>query len=420
MQTLSRRASRPRIAVAAALALVLGAALAVAHPEPSYAVEYPSWDEVEQARYSASAAQGQADELGAIIETLRGDAERAQADADDAAEQYRIADAAYQEGFLRMTELQQQADDAATSAREAESQTGALAMQIARTGSVDLGASLLTGTTDASGADLLDRLARATHLGGQVERIRERAEELRNTAQSLTDQARVAAQELLYLRDEADARQTVALDAASAAQQALDTQQQHEAELQAQVAYLTDVAAATEGEWRAGEAERIRIAEAEAQRLADEARAALAAAGVTVSTDGWILPSTGSISSSFGMRIHPVYGTARFHAGTDIAGGCGVPIVAAHDGTVEIVGRNGGAGNFVQLDHGGGVSTQYAHIRDGGTVVGYGQQVSAGQLIAYTGSTGASTGCHLHYEVRVNGTVTDPVPFMRNMGVSLG
>jgi murein DD-endopeptidase MepM/ murein hydrolase activator NlpD len=106
------------------------------------------------------------------------------------------------------------------------------------------------------------------------------------------------------------------------------------------------------------------------------------------------------------------------HEGTDLASGCYTPIVAASAGTVDYVGWYGGYGNYVRINHGGGVQTAYGHIVDGGFRVATGQQVSAGQLIALVGSTGASTGCHSHVEVHINGATTDPVPFMGARGVA--
>jgi murein DD-endopeptidase MepM/ murein hydrolase activator NlpD len=121
-------------------------------------------------------------------------------------------------------------------------------------------------------------------------------------------------------------------------------------------------------------------------------------------------PTNGAIVSGFGYRTHPVYGTTRFHAGVDIDGACGQPIFAGEDGTVLSAGYNGGYGNATVIDHGGGLSTLYAHQSSIG--VSSGQKVSRGQQIGLVGTTGLSTGCHLHFEVRVNGEPVDPVPYL--------
>ena len=109
-----------------------------------------------------------------------------------------------------------------------------------------------------------------------------------------------------------------------------------------------------------------------------------------------------------------------FHYATDIGTGCGASIYAASAGTVVYAGWYGSYGNFVLIDHGNGVETGYAHIRPGGIWVGYGQYVDAGQNIASSGTTGASTGCHLHFEVRTWGNRIDPQPWMASRGVPLG
>jgi murein DD-endopeptidase MepM/ murein hydrolase activator NlpD len=87
---------------------------------------------------------------------------------------------------------------------------------------------------------------------------------------------------------------------------------------------------------------------------------------------------------------------------------------------VTYAGWNGTLGNYVQIEHGDGTSSGYGHIVSGGILVGYGQWVNAGQQIARVGSTGASTGCHVHFIIRVHGRLTNPVPFMRDRGVLLG
>lgn len=120
-------------------------------------------------------------------------------------------------------------------------------------------------------------------------------------------------------------------------------------------------------------------------------------------------PVPGRISSGFGYRLHPILGTQRLHTGVDMSGGYGTTIVAAGSGTVIHAGWFGGYGNAVIIDHGGGMATLYAH--QSSVAVSRGQSVSAGQIIGYIGSTGLSTGPHLHFEVRLGGTPVDPVPY---------
>lgn len=120
--------------------------------------------------------------------------------------------------------------------------------------------------------------------------------------------------------------------------------------------------------------------------------------------------SAARLSSRFGPRIHPIFGTARLHAGIDLAASTGTPIGAAGAGTVVTAGVLGGYGNAVVIDHGGGVSTLYGHqsvIR-----VRVGQVVAANEVIGLVGSTGNSTGPHLHFEVRSFGSPVDPVGYL--------
>jgi murein DD-endopeptidase MepM/ murein hydrolase activator NlpD len=121
-------------------------------------------------------------------------------------------------------------------------------------------------------------------------------------------------------------------------------------------------------------------------------------------------PTSGAIVSGYGYRVHPVYGTPRFHAGVDIDGACNQPIFAGEDGSVLSAGSNGGYGNATVIDHGDGLSTLYAHQSSIG--VSSGQRVRRGEQIGLVGTTGLSTGCHLHFEVRINGSPVDPVPYL--------
>ena len=121
-------------------------------------------------------------------------------------------------------------------------------------------------------------------------------------------------------------------------------------------------------------------------------------------------PISGPITSEFGWRTHPIFGTQRYHSGLDIGGDYGLPIHAAQSGTVEYAGWISGYGNTVILNHGGGITTLYGHNQS--LAVGVGQSVSQGDVIAYCGSTGNSTGPHCHFEVRVNGEPTSPHAYL--------
>jgi murein DD-endopeptidase MepM/ murein hydrolase activator NlpD len=154
---------------------------------------------------------------------------------------------------------------------------------------------------------------------------------------------------------------------------------------------------------------RARKADFEAQYNAVQAQiAAIVSRGnPTPGNHRFIWPVNGSISSPFGPRVQPIIGASTFHPGVDIAASQGTPIKAAGDGVVKMAGWNGGYGNFTLIDHGGGLATGYGH--QSRIAVSIGQHVSTGEVIGYVGSTGNSTGPHLHWEVRVNGNPVDPM-----------
>ena len=120
----------------------------------------------------------------------------------------------------------------------------------------------------------------------------------------------------------------------------------------------------------------------------------------------WPCPSSRTITSNYGYRIHPISGVKKLHAGIDIGAGYGAAVTASAGGTVIMSQYYGGYGNCIIIDHGGGVSTLYGHMSS--LVAKKGQTVSAGQTIGKVGSTGNSTGNHLHFEVRVNGSTVNP------------
>ncbi|WP_278675203.1 peptidoglycan DD-metalloendopeptidase family protein [Acidaminococcus fermentans] len=142
------------------------------------------------------------------------------------------------------------------------------------------------------------------------------------------------------------------------------------------------------------------------QRMEEEGRMMPQAGG----TGQLSWPVNGEITSPFGWRVHPIWGTQIFHAGLDIGADYGDPVHAADGGTVVYAGWMGGYGNAVMIDHGGGMVTLYGH--NSSITVGEGEQVSKGQTIALAGSTGNSTGPHCHFEVRIHGEVVSPLQYL--------
>jgi murein DD-endopeptidase MepM/ murein hydrolase activator NlpD len=147
--------------------------------------------------------------------------------------------------------------------------------------------------------------------------------------------------------------------------------------------------------------------ESEIQKLTEAARAATYSGGEM----RWPLSGYYTLSSPFGRRVHPVTKTVRTHTGIDIPAPTGSNITAAKGGKVIIAGVQGGYGNAVVIDHGGGVTTLYGHCSK--LLVKSGQTVKEGAVIAKVGSTGVSTGPHLHFEVRKNGAPVQPLNYLK-------
>lgn len=139
--------------------------------------------------------------------------------------------------------------------------------------------------------------------------------------------------------------------------------------------------------------------------------------GGKVSLSGAMLvPVKGVLTSKFGMRFHPIKKTERLHAGVDWAAPTGTPIRAAFSGKVTYRDVRGGYGNFIELTHKDGITTRYAHMHEYGDGIEKGTVVQAGDLIGYVGTTGLSTGPHLHFEIRQRGEPTDPLAFEMETG----
>ena len=365
--------------------------------------DYPTWDDVASVRNDESATQEKISQIESFLSTLEQEFVRAQAESDMKGSRWAEADAKFQEAFGEAQTLFEQTELANQKAAVSSARAGQVAAQMGRVGDGSIVTVLLA---DVEGADnLLDRLGRWAKVGEQASRISDDALIERNTAQALTEQAEVARDQLEVLKLDAESNFVEAQAAAATAQTALAAQRTNQATLQQQLTVLTERRATTEADYLAGVEARI------------GSGASLDAGEISLA--GWARPTSGYINSVYGWSAQ--YGSS-FHKAVDIGASCGQNIYAASNGTVVYAagGWNGGYGNFIVLDHGNGVQTAYAHIEDDGILVSAGQQIVVGQNIARAGTTGKSTGCHLHYEVRLDGTITDPVPFMADRGIQIG
>ncbi|MGV8858107.1 peptidoglycan DD-metalloendopeptidase family protein [Rhodoglobus sp.] len=401
----------------AVLSLVLGGALYGDPSKATAATDYPTWSDVTDARNNEAATKKVVARIKAALVQLESQAVAAQKDAEEKGNIWQEADTKYQAKAAQTEALQQQADAASTEADEAEKRIGELAARLVRAGGGDVTTNLLTNSQDADA--LLYNLGMSSKISQQTSALFDRAVQARNTAQSLSDAAEVARTELEVLKIAAEKAFAEAQEAALAAAAALAEQQERKIEFDAQLAALTSARQATEASYLAGV--RVREAARAAAQAAAEAAAQVPNIDAgEISLSGWVRPAGGYITSTYGYSAN--YGSS-FHKGVDLGAGCGAPIYSASSGTVVYAGYgwNGGYGNYIIIEHANGLRTAYGHIVAGGILVSYGQNVAVGTKIAKVGSTGNSTGCHLHFEVRPGGwNTTDPVSFMSGQGIRLG
>ncbi|MER7448294.1 M23 family metallopeptidase [Microbacterium sp. NPDC097977] len=395
----------------------------------AYAASYPSWDDVQNAMNNQSSKAAEVTRIEGLIQSLTQRVADAQAKAILAGEEYNTAQLAYFDSIAVAEELQSQADAQAVIADDATKKAAQLAAQLYRNGGDDTALELFFAGSADNADELLSRLGTMDKVYQYNQTVHDNAVAARNSAQSLTDQANVARTERDRLQKIAEQKMIEAQAAADAAQAALDEQSANLATMQAQLAALKDATATTV----AGYQEGVRVAEEERRRREAEEAAKAAAGndngagggggggggGGTAGTGGWVRPHGGHRSAGYGPRPKPCAACSGWHYGVDLANGCGAAIYAAQSGTVDYAGPRGNYGNYIRIQHGGGVSSGYAHIRDGGFAVRNGAWVNSGQVIAYAGNTGASVGCHLHFEVYLNGEYTNPISFLADRGISV-
>ncbi|WP_336646537.1 M23 family metallopeptidase [Microbacterium sp. USHLN186] len=417
----------------------------------AHAADYPSWDDVQRAKASEAAKASEITRIEALIQSLTEQAAAAEAQARQAGEEFYVAQQAYLDQATKAQELQAQADEQAKVADDSARKAGQVANQLYRSGGDEAALELFLSESSNGADDLLARLGSMDKLVEYNRTVAERAASARDNAQSLSNQASAARDERDRLQKIAEDKMIKAQQAADAAQAALEQKQSNLLTLQAQLAALKDettatVAAYQEGERKRREEEERRRREEEERRRREAAAAAAQAAqnsggggggnsggggggnsggggggnsggGGGGGGSGWRRPHGGGISSHYGPRpprFENGVWRSTYHRGTDFANGCGAPIYAAASGRVDAAFYNGGYGNYIRIQHGGGIATGYAHIAR--FAVSGGQRVSAGQVIAYAGNTGASQGCHLHFEVYTGGGTTNPYNFLAARG----
>lgn len=216
-------------------------------------------------------------------------------------------------------------------------------------------------------------------------------------------------EELLAMQDSLEAKK-------ASVETLLQEKQKQLASYESQISTAQGQLDAYEADLKAQEA-KIKQIEDEIKRKEEEAKKAAAAAGKTYNTVSignikfiWPCPSSGRITSGFGGRSSPTEGASTNHKGIDIGASTGSSIVAAAAGEVIISTYSYSAGNYIMINHGGGVYTVYMHCSE--LLVSAGTTVSQGQTIAKVGSTGYSTGPHLHFGVRVNGSYVNPSSYV--------
>lgn len=384
--------------------LVAGSLLAGIVPA-AFATSYPSWADVVAARHNAAAARAEVKKIRGLLAGLNSQLDSANSTAEatgiaaaDAEQKYVLAEDKEQT-------LQAQEKAAADRATKYTNQLAGYASQLARGPAGGGGWStfslLLNGKSEGQ---LLNDLGAIGQVSKQDNSILQDALAEQKSVKELTDQADAQSKILAKQKQAADAAKAAAAAAAAKLQVAVTAAAAHQAQLTVELTALTTKLNLTEKQYEAGVA----------------AAGGAGHPGV-VDGQGWALPTAGVITSPYGYRYDPAQGYRwAMHYGDDIAHGCLQPIYAAHAGTITYAAIYSDYGNYIRIDNGSGVSTVYGHIANGKTFVHVGQYVQAGTNIAQTGSTGFSTGCHLYFGVEVNGSWTDPVPFMRARGITIG
>lgn len=402
-------------------------------------LDLPTWDDVEKAKQNQASADKKVKEIEQLVAQGAIELDRLRNLHQVTFAELKEAEDALAAAAEKAQTLLAEAEASRKEADEAADRAGVIVAQMYRSGGVDRSMELFLDSDGSTADALLERLASMTKATERNAKLSQTAEQAANTADSLGQQAKAAEAEREDLRAAKKDKEVAAATAAANQGELVVAQEEQQRDLEVKLEALKDTTTKTvagaqerervEAERRkaeeerlrkiaeeqerqrkiAEEAERVRLAELEAerQRLEEEAIkngtpppppvAPPVATPPPNSSNGWTYPTSGYYVSE-GFRSPGRWD----HTGIDLATACWTPIVAAASGTVGLTYHEWGAGgNMVTVNHENGWQTRYAHMVQWASV-NPGQWVNAGQLLGYVGSTGASTGCHLHFEMRPN------------------
>lgn len=387
-------------------------------PQAPKAPAAPTWAEVGAALTNEYAKQALTEAISKRIADLEASIAAAKAESAKAGAGF---DAAKTKADDRRSERMQLDARIAAATKAAEASiaaVGKVAMNM-RHNTGGMRTSVVTFFRQTPDEDFLYKWTTLHRLSDNENQLLERANRDRAQLDALRAQSQKALDEAVRFEAEAAAKR----DGAVAAQTRLEAQEcsakSARAQLDPMLQALTSGQTPTKEEIDAAAAKQSEECHASVANLTV---GSLSSQGVSASLTGAYPPMLGAtVTDGFGMRLHPVEHTLKMHWGTDYVATngntCGAPLYAALGGRVVYAGPFGTFGNLVEIDAGNGLIMRYAHIVDGGIGVKVGQQVSAGQPIALAGSTGYSTGCHLHFEVEAHGTRLDSHAWLKSLGV---
>lgn len=386
------------VATAATIAL-FGSTLASTPAIAAVDADLPTWQDVQDAKNNQAATATKINEIEALLELVAREVENTKRESEAAVNAYAVAEADLLAANERLDELETKFQESTEEAETASKEAATLVGLMYRSGGIDRSAEMFLEDDVSTSDELLERLASIEKATERNTKVAEVATRAMNDAALLGDQAEVVSEERERLRKEAEERKEEAAAAAAAAVEKQAQQEEQKKTLDAQLAALKDTTTKTV----AGYEERLRQEEEERRKQA--------AAGPGSSTSGWGRPLVS-------YWVTDEFGGARNHGGIDFAASMWTPIYAVAAGRVTACYEFSNYGNTIDITHADGSMTRYAHQPYGGLAVTCGQWVEQGQHIGHVGSTGWSTGPHLHFETWPNTwSRVNPRGFMSARGV---